>query len=60
MEKEKCKIEMDGPGLAAQGPPESGKVCMSSQKPGVQESFLAVSVQLVFRKFSYFVQLSAL
>lgn len=28
---------------AAQGPPESGKVFMPSQKPGVQENVLVVS-----------------
>lgn len=45
---------------AAQGPPESGKVFMPSQKPGVQENLLveSASLELIFRKFGYFMQLS--
>lgn len=45
---------------AAQGPPESGKVSMPSQKSGVQENLLveSASLELIFRKFGYFMQLS--
>lgn len=54
--KETIKMEW-----AAQAPPESGKVFMPSQKPGVQKTLLVESVglELIFRKFGYFMQLSA-
>lgn len=46
---------------AAQAPPESAKVFMPSQKPGVQKNLLveSVSLELIFRKFGHFMQLSA-